>query len=154
MHIVADVLAHKEVKGVLSISASSTAYSAVSLMMRSNVGSILVNDDDHSLLGIFTERDYLRRIVLESLRPETELREVITRRLLHTSPDRTVEECMAVMTNRRIRHLPVIENGRLVGIVSIGDLVKHLASECNVEIKHLTDYITGRYPGEVGAGYW
>ncbi len=143
---VADILA---VKGdrVLSIPPDSTVYDAIETMVRHNVGSVVVADGS-DVLGIFTERDYLRRIVLEGRTSKTtRVRDVMTERLVCVEPDRSIPECMAIMTRERIRHLPVIDRARLAGIVSIGDLVKHLSAEQEVEIRYLTDYITGKYPG-------
>lgn len=151
MSTIADVLGHKK-DDVLTISANATVFEAISKMVKRNVGSIVITDDANSLLGIFTERDYLRRIVVENRTSKTTfVRDVMSRSLVCVDPNRSVEECMNIMTNERIRHIPVIENGRLAGIVSIGDLVKYLCVERSFEIKNLTDYITGRYPGEVGA---
>jgi signal-transduction protein with cAMP-binding, CBS, and nucleotidyltransferase domain len=116
-------------------------------MVASNVGSIVVADGD-KIFGIFTERDYLRRIVLEGRRSEsTRISEVATERLIVVDPARSLEECMSMMTSARIRHLPVLDGGRLTGIVSIGDIVKFLNREREAEIRYLTDYISGKYPG-------
>lgn len=151
MSTIAVILAHKK-NDVLTISASATVFEVIAMMVKRNVGSILVTDEADSILGIFTERDYLRRIVLESRTSKTTLvSEVMSRNLVYTNPSCSVEECMNTMTDKRIRHIPVIEDGRLAGIVSIGDLAKHLCEERRSEVKNLTDYITGQYPGEVGA---
>ena len=116
-------------------------------MVRHNVGALVVTEGE-ATAGIFTERDFLRRVVLQGRDPKvTRVREVMTERLVCTDPDRPVDDCMAVMTQERIRHLPVVVSGRLAGIVSIGDVVRHLSAERHVEIRYLTDYITGKYPG-------
>jgi CBS domain-containing protein len=154
MSTVADILVHKKAD-VITILSDETVFEAISVMVNRNVGSIVVTDEDNSILGIFTERDYLRRTVLENLSPKTTIiRDVMSRNVISVDPNRSVDQCLAIMTNEHIRHIPVIENGRLAGIVSMGDLVKHLYLERGFEIKSLTDYITGRYPGEVGAGAW
>jgi len=146
MSRVAQVLSHKG-REVQTVEAGKSAYEALERMVRHNVGALVVTDGE-ATVGIFTERDFLRRVVLRGLDPRTtEVRRVMTDRLVVTDPDRPVEECMAVMTQERIRHLPVVEAGRLAGIVSIGDVVRHLSAERHVEIRYLTDYITGKYPG-------
>jgi CBS domain-containing protein len=137
------------VKGstVHTVEGSASVFDSIKRMVEANVGSLIVTDGD-AILGIFTERDYLRRIALEGrTSKDTPVREVLTERIVATDPDRSVEECMSIMTRERIRHLPVIEGGKLVGIVSIGDLVKFLSHEREAEIRYLTDYISGRYPG-------
>ena len=140
---VADILA---VKGsdVHSISPDATAYQAIDRMVQHNVGSLLVLKGD-AIAGIFTERDYLRRVTLADRNPKTTLvREVMTERLIFVDPDKSIQDCMAIMTQGRIRHLPVVQSDRVVGMISIGDLVKHLSKEQEVEIRYLTQYITGR----------
>lgn len=143
---VADLLA---VKGnvVHTIDVHSTVLDAVRKMVQENVGSLIVTNGE-TIHGIFTERDYLRRIVLEGRTSKTTtLSDVATERLVCVDPGRTIDECMSIMTAERIRHLPVIDGGKLAGVVSIGDLVKHLTKERETEIRYLTDYIAGKYPG-------
>ncbi|MDX1428916.1 MAG: CBS domain-containing protein [Rhodothermales bacterium] len=142
---IADVL---RLKGgdVLTIGGTATVYEAIEQMEHERVGSIIVMDDDE-VVGIFTERDYLRRIVLKGRTSKTtQVQEVMTRELVCVDPSYSVQECMAVMTDRKIRHLPVIDDGRLAGIVSIGDLVKTISDEAQARVHYLTDYITGKYP--------
>ena len=132
---------------VHAVAPTATVLEALQLMADKDIGAVLVLSDG-ALAGIFTERDFLRRVVLRGRDPKvTRVREVMSERLVCTDPDRPVEECMAVMTQERIRHLPVVVSGRLAGIVSIGDVVRHLSAERHVEIRYLTDYITGKYPG-------
>jgi CBS domain-containing protein len=146
MSRVADVLSHKGCE-VQTIGTETTTFDALEKMSRQNVGALVVTAGD-TTVGIFTERDFLRRVVLEGRDPKvTRVREVMTERLIATDPDRSVEDCMAVMTQERIRHLPVVAAGRLAGLVSIGDVVRYLSAERHVEIRYLTDYITGKYPG-------
>jgi CBS domain-containing protein len=142
---VADLL---RVKGnaIYTISSDATVYEAIIDMVRHNVGSLVVMDGD-TPVGIFTERDYLREIALKGRTSRsTEVREIMIREVIVVDKDRSLDECMAIMTERRIRHLPVIEDGSLIGLVSIGDVVKQLSQDRKAEIKYLTDYITGKYP--------
>jgi CBS domain-containing protein len=146
MNRVADILASKGSE-VHTIDRRATVFEAVEKMVAKNVGALVVTDGE-AIAGIFTERDYLRRIVLEGRTSRTTpVQEVLTERLIVVDPSRPVEECMALMTMERIRHLPVIDDRRLAGIVSIGDIVKHLSRERETEIRYLTDYISGKYPG-------
>ena len=140
---VSDILETKS-RNVLEIDGGATVLDAVTKMVDNNVGSLLVTEAGR-LAGIVTERDYLRRVTLEG-RDErtTPVREIVTTELIYTTPDSTIEECMAIMTERRIRHLPVLDDAReIVGVVSIGDLVKFQSREQSVQIKFLTDYISG-----------
>src|SRR5205085_11655675 len=113
-------------------------------MVAKNVGALLVCDGDE-IAGIVTERDYLRRVELEGRTArETSVREIMSSPLVEVGPETTVEEAMALMTERRIRHVPVFADGALAGMVSIGDLVKFQSRQQSVQIQHLTDYITAR----------
>lgn len=146
MSRVADILSYKG-REVHTVGREATSFEALEHLVRHNVGALVVVDGP-AIVGIFTERDFLRRVVLQGRDPKvTRVREVMTERLVCTDPDRSVEDCMAVMTQARIRHLPVVAGGQLAGIVSIGDVVKHLSAERHVEVRYLTDYITGKYPG-------
>jgi CBS domain-containing protein len=128
---------------VIRIDAGASVLDAVRLMVESNVGSLLVTEDGR-ITGIVTERDYLRRVTLEGRTEEgTTVREIMSSPLVIVTPDASVEECMAVMTDRRIRHLPVAQDGEVVGLVSIGDLVKFRSRQQSFEIRYLTDYISG-----------
>jgi signal-transduction protein with cAMP-binding, CBS, and nucleotidyltransferase domain len=143
---VADILVRKG-SGVHSIDKRATVFEAVKKMVEANVGSLLVTDGD-AIHGIITERDYLRRIVLEGRTSKTTaILEVATERLIVVEPNRPLDECMAMMTAERIRHLPVVDEGKVVGVISIGDIVKHLSAEREAEVRYLTDYISGKYPG-------
>jgi CBS domain-containing protein len=140
---VADILAAKG-GTVHRIGPDTTAFAAIAAMVGNGVGSVLVTDGE-TILGIFTERDYLRRVLLQDLDGrQTRVREVMTKDIIGVELTRSVEDCMSIMTQRRLRHLPVVEQGRLVGLISIGDLVKYVSSEREVEIQYLTEYITGR----------
>lgn len=145
MSRVADILASKG-RHVHRIGPEASVHDALHRMVEHNLGSIVVSDGEE-IVGIFTERDFLRRVALPGRDPRaTCVCEVMTERLICVEPERSIEECMAVMTQSRIRHLPVLDNGRLAGLISIGDLVKHATDEQEVQIRYLTDYITGRYP--------
>jgi CBS domain-containing protein len=127
---------------VFEIDADSSVFEAVQRMVEMNVGSLLVTEGGE-VTGIVTERDYLRRVALEGRTDrETAVREIMSSPLIVVTPETTVDECMALMTDRRIRHLPVVDNGGVVGMVSIGDLVKFKSKQQSFEIQYLTDYIT------------
>jgi CBS domain-containing protein len=142
---VADLLSAKG-SAIYTISSDQTVYEAIVEMVRHNVGSLLVLEGDDPV-GIITERDYLREIALRGRTSRnTAVRDIMSRTVIVVDPDRSLADCMAIMTERRVRHLPVIERGRLVGLISIGDVVKRLSTDQQVEIRYLTDYITGKYP--------
>jgi CBS domain-containing protein len=127
---------------VLEIDADASVFDAVKQMVDANVGALLVTDGG-TITGIVTERDYLRRAALEE-RPdrETPVREIMSSPLVVATPETPIDECMALMTDRRIRHVPVVEAGEVVGLVSIGDLVKFKSKQQSFEIQYLTEYIT------------
>jgi len=126
---------------VLKIEAEASVFEAVQKMVEANVGSLLVTDHDE-IVGIVTERDYLRRVTLEGKTDkDTAVGEIMTSPLVVVTPETTIDECMAVMTDRRIRHLPVVDDGEVVGVVSIGDIVKFKSKQQSFEIQYLTDYI-------------
>jgi CBS domain-containing protein len=140
---VADILRGKGTD-VLKIEASATVFAALEKIVERNVGSILVTEGGE-VVGIMTERDYLRKIaVLGRTSHNTKVSEIMTSPLVYVTPETTIEETMAIMTDRRIRHLPVVENDDVVGILSIGDVVKYQSREQSFQIQYLTDYISGR----------
>lgn len=142
---VSDLLRRKGTD-IVSTGPESTVYEAIETMVKHNVGSILVLDGE-DIAGIFTERDYLREIVLQGRTSKTtRVEEVMTSDILTVSPEETIEKCMAIMTEHKCRHLPVVYDGALVGIISIGDCVKHLSRKARDEVKDLRAYISGRYP--------
>ena len=127
---------------VWSVSPGSTVYDALQLMAAKNIGAVLVRDGDQ-LLGIVSERDYARQVILKGKSSrDTPVREIMTTRVVCVVPERTVEDCMALMTDKHIRHLPVLANGTLVGVLSIGDVVKAVISEKQFRIEQLENYIT------------
>ena len=143
MSTVADILADKGGE-LIQIDGDATVLDAVRTMVDANIGALLVTVEDE-ITGIFTERDYLRRMAAEGRRGEdTLVRDVMTSPLVYVKPETTVDESMALMTDRRIRHLPVANRGRVVGMVSIGDLVKFQSKQQSFQIQYLTDYITAR----------
>ena len=128
------------------IEATATVFQAIRKMVDKNVGSLLVVEKGE-IRGIITERDYLRRIILEGrTSKETQVREIMNAKVICVDSGADIEESMAVMTSQRLRHLPVVDSGRLAGLVSIGDLVKYISGERKAEVQYLTDYITGKYP--------
>jgi CBS domain-containing protein len=143
MHRVSDILGEKG-REVLEIEADATVFDAVRKMVDSNVGSLLVRERGR-VVGIITERDYLRRVALQHRDDEAiPVRDAMSSPLVVVTTDTPIDECMAIMTDRRIRHLPVVEEDDVVGIVSIGDVVKFTSQQQSFEIKYLTEYISGR----------
>lgn len=131
---------------VWSVSPESTVFEAIQLMADKNIGALPVMDGQR-LVGIFSERDYTRKVVLRGKSSRgTAVREILSPNVQTVSPEETLEDAMRKMTEFRIRHLPVMDGPDLVGIVSIGDLVKWIISAQTATIDHLEGYITGRYP--------
>lgn len=143
MATVAKILEEKG-GSVIRIDGDATVLEAVQAMVEANVGALLVTGSDvNDVEGIFTERDYLRRVAVQGLgERETPVRAVMTSPVVVITPETEVEEAMALMTDRRIRHVPVVEGADVVGIVSIGDVVKFKSKQQSFEIRYLTDYIT------------
>ena len=128
---------------VLKIDASATVFEALTKVVEKNVGSILVTEGDE-IVGIMTERDYLRKIAVQGRTSyDTQVGEIMSAPLVYVTPETTIEESMAIMTDRRIRHLPVVEDDEVIGIVSIGDVVKFQSREQTFQIQYLTEYISG-----------
>ena len=144
MHQLLSAILEEKSGEVLQIDGGATVFEAITKMVDANVGSLLVTEDGE-IVGIMTERDYLRRVTLQGRTDkETPVRDIMSSPLVVATPETLIDECMAMMTDRRIRHLPVVDGGEVVAVVSIGDLVKFRAKEQAFEIKYLTDYITGR----------
>ncbi|HUL41030.1 MAG TPA: CBS domain-containing protein [Burkholderiales bacterium] len=128
---------------ILSIAPDATVYDALKLMAVEEVGALLVIDAD-KLVGIISERDYARKVILHGKSSkEIHVSDIMTGRIVYVTTAQTVDECMALMTDKRVRHLPVYEDNLLVGVVSIGDLVKEAISEREYIIKQLESYIMG-----------
>jgi len=143
MDRVSDVLKGKA-GTLLTIASDASVYDMVKQMVDANVGSLLVTVGGR-IQGIVTERDYLRRVTLEGRTDkDTPVSEIMTSPLIVVTPETPVDECMAIMTDRRIRHMPVVEDGEVVSLVSIGDLVKFQSQQQDFKIQYLTDYITAR----------
>jgi CBS domain-containing protein len=124
----------------------ASVYQAIELMATKSIGAVLVLEEG-KLVGIMSERDYARKVILKGKSSrETPIKEIMSSPVIFVTPDCRVDEAMSLMTERRIRHLPIVEHGRVVGVVSIGDLVKFLVNEQAATINHLHAYITGRYP--------
>lgn len=127
---------------IWSVTPETTVFDALTLMAEKNVGGVLVMRGEE-LAGIFTERDYARKIILLGRRSqEVAVSEIMTAKVVCVTADQTADDCMALMTERRIRHLPVLEEGRLVGIVSIGDVVRAVISQHKFTIEQLESYIS------------
>lgn len=128
---------------IWSISPDRMVYEALSLMAEKEIGALLVMEGEQ-LAGIVTERDYARKLALEGRSSrDTPVRDVMTTRVLCARPEQTIEECMALMTDKRARHLPVVDHKRVIGVISIGDLVKAIIDEQKFVIEQLQHYITG-----------
>jgi CBS domain-containing protein len=142
---VRSLLAHKD-QAVWSISPEASVYEAIESMSEKHIGALVVLSEGH-LAGIITERDYARKVILKGRQSrETQVREIMSAPVLFVTPDQTIAECMQLMTSRRVRHLPVVEGHRAVGMLSIGDLVNWIISAQEQTIRHLHSYITGSYP--------
>jgi len=140
--VVKDLLKTKN-KDVWTIEPGATVYDAIAEMAAKQIGSLVVTEGDR-VIGIITERDYARKVILQNKSSKTTpVREVMTKRVIYVEPKQKIEECMAIMTEKRIRHLPVLEGNRLVGMISIGDVVKELISEKEFLIDQLARYISG-----------
>ncbi len=143
MTTVAEILKTKAIAQVLRVAPDATVLDALRLMADKSVGALLVMDGE-KIAGIFTERDYARKVVLLGRSSgDTPVSEIMTRAVRFVHPDQSTEECMALMTENRVRHLPVVQDGRVVGLVSIGDLVKHIITQQQFVIEQMEQYITG-----------
>jgi CBS domain-containing protein len=142
MHTIRQVLEEKGSE-VITIESGASVYGAIEMMAENGIGALMVMEGNRPV-GLISERDYARKVILKGRSSrETEIREVMTTHVYCVRPDQTVEECMALMTDKRVRHLPVIEDDRVVGIVSIGDLVKSIITDQQFIIEQLEHYICG-----------
>ena len=140
------VLKHKA-QDVWNVSPEECVYGAIEIMADKHVGALMVVHEGN-LVGVVSERDYARKVILQGkLSKETQVKEIMTSPAIFVTPEQTVEDSMRIMTDNRIRHLPVVENGIVLGVVSIGDLVKWMISAQQHTISQLHSYITSQYPG-------
>ena len=142
MHTVKELLREKGSQ-VWTITPKATVYEALELMATKNIGALVVIEQGN-VAGIFTERDYARKVILKGRSSKTTMvGELMITDVLYVNPDDTIENCMALMTDKRLRHLPVMEDGKLAGIISIGDIVRVIISDREFTIRELERYITG-----------
>jgi len=143
--IIREILDHKG-SNVWCVSPETMVFDAIQLMSDKNIGALLVTENN-KLRGILSERDYTRKVALKGKSSkQTPVKEILSEHVIHVTPSRTVEECMRLMTNHRVRHLPVLDGDRILGVVSIGDLVNWIISAQTSTIHQLETYISG-YPG-------
>jgi CBS domain-containing protein len=139
---ICEILSHKGTQ-VWSISPDATVFDAIQLMADKNIGALLVTQAD-KLMGILTERDYTRKVALKGKSSkQTAVKEILSGQVIHVTPDHTVEDCMRLMTDHRVRHLPVLDSDRIVGVISIGDLVNWIITAQMSTINQLQTYISG-----------
>ena len=130
---------------IWSVEPKATIFEALEIMSEKEIGALLVMEDG-KLTGIFSERDYARKVILKGKSSkETQVGELMTKKVFYIDSQKTINDCMAMMTAKRIRHVPVIEDNQVVGIVTIGDVVNQIISEQEVTINHLENYITGSH---------
>lgn len=147
MTTVLGILQSKPDPGVYTIGSEATVFEAVKLMAHRNIGALPVLDAEGRIVGMVTERDYARKVVLmDRLSRTTRVREIMAHPVLFVRPSHTSDECMALMTENRLRHLPVMDAGKLIGLISIGDLVKDIIGEQKFVIEQLEHYISGHRP--------
>jgi CBS domain-containing protein len=142
MKKVRNILEKKNTTVVFSVPPTATVFSAIELMSEKNIGGVVVIENGN-LVGIFTERDYARKLILKGKSSrDTPIGELMTKNLITVTPESTIQEAMQLMSNKKIRHLPVLEDGKLCGIISISDVVRFIMEEQKEIIEHLEHYIT------------
>jgi len=143
MPTVRSILEEKGDAAIHSVDCSDTVYHALEVMAEHNIGAVMVAEGDQ-YVGIFTERDYARKIILKGHDSRTtHMRDIMTSELITINPDTSAEQCMALMTKYHVRHLPVVEGGRIIGLISIGDVVKQVIANRESTIAELENYILG-----------
>ena len=146
MRLVSDILSSKG-HDVFSVKPDTSVFDALKLMAEKNIGAAMVLRGKE-LVGIFSERDYARKVILKGkASADTPVSDIMTAKVAYVGPHNSLEECMALMTDKHFRHLPVMEANRLLGMISIGDVVKAIISNQEIEIKQLESYITGLLHG-------
>jgi IMP dehydrogenase len=147
MTSVAQILKSKPNQTLFTVSPSDSVYDAIKLMAEKQIGALIVTEGE-AITGIITERDYARKVVLmDRASKSTPVRDIMSTAVRFVGPEQTTDECMALMTERRMRHLPVLDHGKLIGMVSIGDLVKNIIADQQFTIQQLEHYITGAGTG-------
>lgn len=148
MKTVKDILKNKNQKEVWSIKPKATVFDALALMGEKEIGALMVIDEKGKVAGIISERDYARKIILKGkTSKETAVEEIMTPadQMYKVNPETSVDDCMVLITGKHIRHIPVFDSDRFVGIISIGDVVKSIIAEQETLIEHLSNYIAGKY---------
>ncbi|MCF0041795.1 CBS domain-containing protein [Dyadobacter fanqingshengii] len=141
--LVQHVMGNKPVNALWSVTQDNTVFEALELMAAKNIGAVLVLEDNE-LIGIFSERDYARKVILQGKSSrDTRIREVMTSKVITVETDQKIEECMQIMSDKHIRHLPVNQDGKLIGIISINDIVSAIIHEQKEHISSLESYISG-----------
>lgn len=144
MNTVREILDQKPA-GVWSVPSTTKAYEALEIMANKDIGAVLVMDNG-KLVGMFSERDYARKVILKGKSSrETSVSDLMTQKVYYVTPDRTIEDCMRLFTDKHVRHLPVIEADSVIGIITIGDVVKKIISQQEFTISELEKYITGGF---------
>jgi CBS domain-containing protein len=147
MTYVSDLLAHKGTD-VWSISPANSVYQAIEMMALKGIGALTVLSDRSRLIGIISERDYARKVILlGKASQQTPVSDIMTTKVIYVPPDEQVSHCLALMTEKRVRHLPVMAEERLIGLISMGDLVKSIIDEQSYTIEQLERYIKGEVSG-------
>jgi CBS domain-containing protein len=149
MHIpgTIDTLLNHKQPAIWSVAPDTMVYDAIQMMSEKNIGALPVMEGQR-LVGMFSERDYTRKVYLKGKSSKsTAVKEIVSMPVISVSPGQTVEECMRLMTEHRVRHLPVLKENKLVGIVSIGDLVNWIITAQDQALNQMADYISGKYPG-------
>lgn len=142
---VRQILAAKPLNAIFSVSPEKTVLEVLEVLSRHNIGAVLVMDGA-KLVGIFSERDYARKGIIQGRKaPGTPVSDVMTPDVITVAPEHSIEECMQIMSSKKFRHLPVVDNGNIVGVLSIGDIVTAIIREQEARIQSLEQYITGSY---------
>jgi CBS domain-containing protein len=148
MKTVKDILKNKNQKEVWSVQPKSTVFEALALMGEKEIGALMVIDEKGKVAGIISERDYARKVILKGKASrETAVKEIMTSadQMYTVKPETSVDDCMVLITGKHIRHIPVFDNEKFVGVISIGDIVKSIIAEQETLIEQLSNYIAGKY---------